>query len=80
MAFTAEQEAGLLEMLAEKARLLAMLAEWQAGKDQQAQSLIDQKQTAEGQLRSLLPALTPEKAVQVETELAQDAAVAEPKG
>lgn len=55
----------------------AMIAEWQAGKDAQAQSLIDQKQTAEGQLRGLLPALTPEKAVQVETELAKDV-VAEP--
>ncbi len=65
---------------AELVLIRAMIAEWQAGKDQQAQSLIDQKQTAEGQLRSLLPALTPEKVVQVETELAQAAAVAEPKG
>ena len=61
----------------EETILRAMIAEWQSGKDAQAQSLIDQKQTAEGQLRGLLPALTPEKAVQVETELAKDV-VAEP--
>lgn len=38
----------------EESTLRLMLAEWQAGKQQQAQQLIDQKQTAEGQLRGLL--------------------------
>lgn len=59
MPFTPEQEAGLL----------AMLSEWQDGKDAQAQSLIDQKQTAEGQLRGLQPLLRKETAEAVEAEL-----------
>ena len=49
--------------------LLLMLAEWQAGKNAQAQSLMDQKQTAEGQLRGLQPFLSAESAAVVEAEL-----------
>lgn len=52
----------------------AMMAEWQADKDTQAQGLIDQKQTAEGQLRGMLPVLSAEKIVTVEAELAKDEA------
>ena len=59
MPFTAEQEKGLL----------AMLAEWQKGKDTQAQSLIDQRQTASGQLRGLQASLSSQTAALVEAEL-----------
>lgn len=62
MALTPEQETGLL----------AMLAEWQAQKDQQAQSLLDQKLTAEGQLRGLQPVLSAEKSAEVDAALKTD--------
>lgn len=50
----------------------AMIAEWQAGKDQQAQSLLDQKLTAEGQLRGLQPVLSAEKSAEVDAALKTD--------
>jgi hypothetical protein len=53
---------------AEETAIRAMLAEWQTGKDAQAQSLIDQKQTAVGQLRGLAPYLSQRMAVAVEAE------------
>ena len=59
MAFTADQETALL----------TMLAEWQASRDTQAQQLINQKQTAEGQLWALKPSLSVEIATAVDAEL-----------
>jgi hypothetical protein len=66
MPFTADQET----------RLLIMLAEWQTNNDAQAQSLIDVKQTATGQLRGLdTTKMTTEMAATVEAELKSVAAV-----
>jgi len=54
----------------EETVLRAMIAEWQQAKDNQVQPLLDQKQTAEGQLRGLQPYLSAEKASVVEALLA----------
>ena len=53
----------------EEMQIRAMLAEWQATKDAQAQSLVDQRDTAQGQLVALRPLLSDEAQVKVDASI-----------